>query len=207
MSDDPNIDDRMEARQKQLEQRQQVEQHSENLSQDKKQVAGRKYNADFFSRIADSDLESEHPALKAIEEELPATFSSAHITGQRRKTFEARQDLLNRAKAERVVTEHSPGADLRRRPGLHAVARGDSPEIQSPSLSGTVDVDTLPEDLDPSQKRVYREAIREVATTQQSLAVAGTGLKQFTSATSETHQVKHDSEDDGWLSSAMGVFR
>jgi DNA-binding transcriptional regulator GbsR (MarR family) len=203
MTDD--FQERLEQKKQQLEAQQEKQQEAQNLSQDRQQVAGRQYNSSFFESVADSDLDSQQ--IPHIEDEHPATFSSAHITGQRRKSFEARQDLLNRAKAEQFVVERSPGAILKQYPGMHAVMRSEEISVQNPPTSGPVAeaADEVPSELDAAERRAHRTALREVATTQQSLAVGGSGLRQFTTATSETHTVQHDS-DDGLLGRAMGVF-
>jgi len=204
MSQD-SFEERLRLRKKQLETEQEVKEEAKNLDQDRREVAQRQYSKSFYEKIANSDLESS--SISGIEDELPATFSDAHISGQRRRTYEARQDLINRAKAEKWIVERSPGALLKQYPGLHAVMLGNEVEVENPPTSGKVQVaaDAVPSEPDARERRAYRTAIREVATTQQSLAVGGTGLKQFTTATSETHTVQHDS-DDGWLGTAMGVF-
>jgi len=197
-----DVDKRLKARQRQLDQQQNKEESGRNLQTDRREVAKRKYSSSFFDRVADSDLESE--AQHKIEDKLPATFSNAHITGVRRRVYERQQALLNRAKAERFVVENKPGSVLKRNPGLHAVIRGEEVDVTNPPQSGRVSVDAVPQELDSEQRRVARGAIREVATTQQSLSVSGTGLRQFTTATSETHTVKHDSDDDGLFGSTIG---
>jgi hypothetical protein len=204
MSQD-SFEKRLRQREKQLEAEQEVKEEAKNLDQDRREVAQRQYSSSFYEKIADSDLDSHE--IPAIEAEHPATFSDAHISGQRRRSYEARQDLLNRAKAEQFVVERTPGALLKQNPGLHAVMRGEEVSLNDPPTSGPVKdaAHEVPDELDARERRAHRTALREVATTQQSLAVGGTGLKQFTTATSETHTVQHDS-DDGLLGTAMGVF-
>lgn len=199
-----DIEERLEHRRAQLDQKQEAEEESRNLQQNRQEVSRRKFSTSFFDKVANSDLDSE--LQHKIEEALPATFSSAHITGQRRPEYSLQQDLLNRAKAERFVTEHSPGAHLKQHPGLRAVADGQRPEITQPPMAGSVRPDDagVPELLTPAERRIARSAIREVATTQQSLAVGGTGLKQFTTATSEVHNVDHSDDDDGLIAAATG---
>jgi len=198
------LDERMARRKQQLAQKQEAEEESRNLNQNRQEVSRRKFSASFFDKISDSDIDSE--LRHKIEEELPATFSSAHITGQRRPEYAVQQELLNRAKAERYVAEHTPGALLKQHPGIRAVADGQEPEINNPPMAGPVSTDdaNTPALLSTRERRIARSAIREVATTQQSLAVGGTGLKQFTTATSEVHNVDHNSDDDSLIARATG---
>jgi hypothetical protein len=206
MSQQQDFDERLKQREKQLEQKQEKEEEARNLQADRQQVQNRQYSRSFYEKIADSDL-NDSLSIPGIEDEHPAVFSNAHISGQRDRHYVRQQEFLNRAKAEQFVLERSPGRLLERNPGIHAVMRGDEVELTGGvPLSGTVsDAGAeVPSRLDTAERRAHRLALREVATTQQSLAVGGVALKQLTTATSETHTVKHDSEDDGLISSVTG---
>jgi len=170
------LDERLAHRKQQLAQKQEAEEESRNLNQNRQEVSRRKFSASFFDKISDSDLSSSMDI--SVVDALPGTFSSAHITGQRRPEYALQQELLNRAKAERFVTERTPGALLKQHAGLRAVAEGREPEINSPPMAGPVSTTDaeVPEQLSTAERRIARSAIREVATTQQSLAVGGTGL-------------------------------
>jgi hypothetical protein len=162
------------------------------IQTNRREVAERKFNPSFLRRIQDADLDSDlHDWLEA---EFPALFSGAHIVGQRSGQYEAQQEFLNRAKAERYIAETSPGALLQRHPGVHASMAGTTPEQAIQPITS-------------DEKRVVRDAM-EVATARQGLAVGARGLRSVTTATSETRTVRHEDgeDDDGVLSRASGVL-
>jgi len=206
---DDDVSKHIEAEEQRLKTQAQVDRVEQNLNQNAREAEKRTFSSGFFTTVADADVDSDVLSkYRNVEDTLPATFSNAHLIGQRDPVYAQQQELLNRAKAERYVAERRPGAILERRPGVHAVMRGDEPRVSNPPMSGKVSSvkSEVPSRMDAAQRRVIRSAIREIATTRQSLAVGGTGIRQFTSATSETHRVDHSDDDGGILSSATGVF-
>lgn len=169
---------------------------AQGLTANQRHVDERKFNPSFLERIQEADVDSEiHDWLQV---EFPALFSGAHIVGQRADHYEQQQEFLNRAKAERFVTENNPGSLLQRHPDVAASMTGETPDDRAECHAHALSTD---------ERRVTRNAM-EVATTRQSLAVGARGLRSVTTATSETRTVRQetDDEDGSLLASATGVF-
>ena len=171
----------------------------------------RTFSASFFERLTAPDIEPEGALAElspgaGVEPKLPSLLSSTNVVGRRHADFNKELELLNRGRAKQVVSEHDSGSLLRRQPGIHAVLRGEEPRIERPPTSGRVSraADAVPADLSPEQRRALRSAIRDIATQLGSMSVSATGLRQFTSATSERHTVTHDDDDSGLISRASG---
>jgi len=163
------------------------------VSQNARHVDERKFNPSFLQRIQEADVDSE--VHDWLQDEFPSLFSGAHIIGQRQEHYEEQQEFLNRAKAERFISEQTTGSLLRRHPGVMATMEGE--DAREAAVS----------EMTTDQKRVVRAAM-EVATTRQSLSVGARGLRSVTTATSETRTVRQETDDesDGLLASATGVF-
>lgn len=169
---------------------------TQGLTANQRHVDERKFNPSFLERIQDPDVDSEiHDWLVA---EFPALFSGAHIVGQRQDHYEEQQEFLNRAKAERFITENDPGSLLQRHPSVAMSMDGETPESHHDAHAHALTTD---------ERAVVRNGM-EVATTRQSLAVGARGLRSVTTATSETRTVRQETDDDdsGLIGSATGVF-
>jgi hypothetical protein len=142
-----------------------------------KQISERTFNPSFLKRLQDPDVDSEQ--YDWVSEEFPALLSGAQIIGQRDEHFEAQQEFLNRAKAERVIAEQDTGSLLKRHEGVLA------------TMEGTTREDVSARGLSSHEQRVIRSAM-EVATSRQGLAVGASGLESVTTATSETRTVRHE---------------
>jgi len=159
-------------------------------------------NPEFLKQLQEPDVDSD--LWDWLEDEIGPALSGSHILGVRDESYEEQQHLLNRNKAERWVSERTPGRLLRENPHMLAQAQGVTGWRQS---EGPESDPEFREPLTSRKKRVLRAAA-EVVTTKETMAIEGRGIDATSTATVENRTVTNEQQEaKGIKDRAAGVFR
>lgn len=160
------------------------------------QTKERIQNPNFFEEVRDVDAES--ALFQELESEFGEIFSKAQAVGVRSSDHEQNRRLLNPVVANQLIAEHNPGTLAKQDDYVLAVMRGD----------GNPDAKTFREPFTSAERRVVKNAMTQLLTNIQSLAMEGEGLDKVTTATTETRTTERSAEEEnGWKSRAKELVR
>jgi hypothetical protein len=176
-----------------------------------KKVSERKHNPQFYDRYTRTSLEDSEKWSHLVNEEEP-WLADDHVLANRRQIYRQQRELLNTVRAEQSITGANPGARLREKPILHALAQGvpvalDRAIPLTAAGQQTIEI-TDPDYVPPmdSEERTKYDDLARVATARQSMGVDRAGSEALTTATTETRNVREEENDENAIASVSGVF-
>lgn len=187
--------------------------HKVAMEHQSRQVNERKHNPRFYDKYTRSSLEDSEK-WSHLANEYAVWLADDHVLSNRRQVHRLQRQLLNKVRAEQSVAGASPGARLREKPLLHALAQGIHPEVEEPkpltpggqqtiNLSDIIGY-TPPMD---TEERTVMDDIAALATARQAMGVDKAGSEALTTATTENRTVREEeNEESGVVGSISGVF-
>jgi len=135
-------------------------------------------NPEFFAQLRDFDIDTEE--FRNLEAQLGPLQSGGHLIGNRSEEYEREAKWLDKNRAERMITERSPGR----------LCRGKTLEIAQ-KVHDTKQ--SAKGELTSDQRRALRDAM-EVVTNIKSLGIDGAGLSSVTEATAVSRVEKSEEQ-------------
>ncbi|MFB6201306.1 MAG: hypothetical protein ABEI98_04775 [Halorhabdus sp.] len=176
-----------------------------------KKVSERKHNPQFYDRFTRTSLEDSEKFSHLVNEEAP-WLADDHVLANRRQIYRQQRELLNTVRAEQSIVGANPGARLREKPLLNALAQGvpvalDRTVPLTAAGQQTITIDD-PDYVPPmdSEERTKYDDLARVATARQSMGVDRAGSEALTTATTETRNVSEDKTESDAIESVSGVF-
>lgn len=204
--------DREEIARTQAESKAATTAHQVGIETQSRAVNERKHNPQFYEKYTKSDI-SESEKWSHLVNEYGPWLADDHVLSNRRQIYRLERQLLNKVRAEQSVVGASPGARLREKPMLNALAQGIQPELDEViplDAAGQATLDITHPDYTPpmdSEERTVMDDLAAVATARQSMGVDQAGSEALTTATTESRTVREDeTEEAGALTSISGVF-
>lgn len=186
--------------------------HKIGLQEQSRAVSERKNNPQFYEKYTKSDLE-ESDKWGYLTDEFKPWLADDHVLSNRRQVHRLQRELLNKVRAEQAVAGATPGARLREKPLLNALAQGIHPRLDGqPPLdaAGQSSITiTDPQYRPPmdADERSAMDDLANVATARQAMGVDRAGSEALTTATTENRTVREDeTEQSGTIGSISGVF-
>jgi hypothetical protein len=176
-----------------------------------RKVSERKHNPQFYDRFTRTSLEDSEKWSHLVNEEEP-WLADDHVLANRRQIYRQQRELLNTVRAEQSIAGATPGARLREKPLLNALAQGVPVEIERPMPLTAAGQQTIeindPEFVPPmdAEERAKYDDLARVATARQSMGVDRAGSEALTTATTETRNVREDETESDGISSVSEVF-
>lgn len=186
--------------------------HEIGIQSQSKAINSRKHNPQFYEKYTQTDLQDSRQWGHLVDEYRP-WLADDHVLSNRRQVYRLQRELLNKTRAEQAVAGASPGARLREKPLLNALAQGIHPTLDQP-----VDLDaagqsaisiTDPQYSPPmdARERSVMDDIANLATARQAMGVDQAGSEALTTATTESRTVREDeTEESSTIGSISGVF-
>jgi hypothetical protein len=204
--------DHKEAARTQVESQAAAAAHRVGIESQHRAVSERKQNPQFYDKFTSTDL-AESEKWGHLVNEFRPWLADDHILANRRQVYRLQRELLNKVRAQQAVVGASPGARLREKPLLNALAQGVHPELDDVvpmDAAGQASIDiTDPEFTPPmdSEERTVMDDVANIATARQSMGVNQAGNEALTTATTENRTVREDdTEQTGVVGSVSGVF-
>jgi hypothetical protein len=176
-----------------------------------KQVSERKHNPQFYDKFTRTSLSDSEKFSHLVNEEAP-WLADDHVLANRRQIYRQQRELLNTTRADQSIVGANPGARLREKPLLNALAQAVAVELDraAPLTAAgqqTIDIND-PEYVPPmdAEERTKYDDLARVATARQSMGVDRAGSEALTTATTETRNVREDETEDRAIESVSGVF-
>lgn len=186
--------------------------HEVGIKQQSKDVSERKNNPRFYDRYTKSDLENSEKWSHLINEYKP-WLADDHILSNRRQVYRLERQLLNKVRAQQSVVGASPGARLREKPLLHALAQGVHPELEQVvplTIAGqrSLNLSDIKEYSEPmdAEERTVMDDVANVATARQAMGVDSAGSEALTAVQTENKTVREDETEESTVASVSGVF-
>jgi hypothetical protein len=148
----------------------------------------RKENPDFADTVRDADVDSRK--FDDLEDELGALLSGSHAFGNRDPTYERWAKWVNENRGERLIAERTSGRLC------------DESVMACYQKAGKAPQDADPRPLESDRRRAFRAA-HDAATSYQTLAIEGEGLRALTDATT-VHKREESSESKSLKERAVG---
>lgn len=209
MSDDQNADERARTH---TESQAAAAAHEIGMQSQSRAVNSRKHNPQFYEKYTKTDLADSRKWGHLVDEYRP-WLADDHVLANRRQVYRLQRELLNNVRAEQAIAGLSPGARLKEKPLLNALAQGINPELESPvplDAAGQSAVEINDPAYQPPitpQERSVMDDISNVATARQSMGVDQAGSEALTTATTESRTVREEeSEESSTIGSISGVF-
>lgn len=175
-------------------------------------VSERKNNPQFYEKYTKTDLEDSRKWGHLVDQFRP-WLADDHVLSNRRQVYRLQRELLNKVRAEQAVAGTTPGARLREKPLVNALAQGLNPELDDAvplDAAGQSAVKIRNPEFEPpmdSQERSVMDDIANIATARQAMGVDQAGSEALTTATTESRTVREDeTEERSAVSSISGVF-
>lgn len=176
-----------------------------------KKVSERKHNPQFYERYTRSSLTESEKFSHLVNEEAP-WLADDHVLANRRQIYRQQRELLNTVRAEQSIVGANPGARLREKPLLNALAQGVPVELDrtvplTAAGQQTIEINdpAFVPPMDAEERTKYDDLAR-VATARQSMGVDRAGSEALTTATTETRNVREDETESDTIESVSGVF-
>jgi len=186
--------------------------HRVSMESQARKVNERKHNPRFYDKFTESSVTDSEMWRRLVDREA-TWLADDHVLSNRRQVHRLQRQLLNQIRAEQSVVAGSPGARLREKPLLHALAQGVHPQLDEMvplDAAGQATVDISDPEFTPSmdsQERRALDDLAKVATARQAMGVEQAGSEALTTATTESRTVREDeTEADGIVGSVSGVF-
>lgn len=187
--------------------------HQVGLEAQSRKVNERKHNPQFYDKFTQSDLR-ESEKWGHLTNEFAPWLADDHVLSNRRPVFRLERQLLNKVRAEQSVAGASPGARLKEKPLLNALAQGVHPRLDEAipldaAGQSTLDLSRDPEYTPPmdTEERTAMDDVASLATARQAMGVDQAGSEALTTATTESRTVREDeTEQSGTIGSISGVF-
>jgi len=186
--------------------------HQMGLEAQARKVNQRKQNPKFYDKFTKSDLEDSDKWGWMTDHWAP-WLADDHILANRRQVYRLQRELLNKARSEQAVAGMSPGARLKEKPLLNALAQGINVKLEEPiplDASGQQSLTITDPQYQPpmsADRKSAMDDLANLATARQSMGVDQAGNEALTTATSESRTVREEeTEESGVMSSVSGVF-
>lgn len=186
--------------------------HQVGIETQSRAVNARKHNPQFYEKYTKSDI-AESEKWSHLVNEFGPWLADDHVLSNRRQIYRLERQLLNKVRAEQSVVGASPGARLREKPLLNALAQGVQPELEDViplDAAGQATITISDPDFTPpmdAEERTVMDDIASVATARQSMGVEQAGSEALTTATTESRTVREDeTEESSAITSISGVF-
>ena len=186
--------------------------HQVGIESQSTKVNQRKHNPEFYSKFVRSSI-SRSEKWSHLVNEHAAWLADDHVLSNRRQVYRLERQLLNKVRAEQSVVGASPGARLREKPLLNAIAQGVHPTLEQPvplNAAGQSTITITDPDYAPpmdAEERTAMDDLAGVATARHAMGVDQAGSEALTTATTETKTVREDeSEESGAIASISGAF-
>lgn len=175
-------------------------------------VHSKKHNPQFYEKYTQTDLSESRKWGHLVDQYRP-WLADDHVLSNRRQIYRRQRELLNKVRAEQAVAGASPGARLKEKPLLNALAQGIHPELDDPvplDVAGQSSVEITSPQYEPpmdAHERSVMDDIANLATARQAMGVEQAGSEALTTATTESRTVREDeTESSSAVSSISGVF-
>jgi hypothetical protein len=185
--------------------------HEIGVKSQQRKVSERKHNPQFYERYTKSSLE-EGKKWSDLYIEEEAWMADDHVLANRRQIHRQQRDLLNPVRAEQSIAGRDPGARLREKPLLNALAQGipvamDRPVPLTAAGQQTIDIND-PDFVEPigAEEKTKYDDLAHIATARQSMGVDRAGSEALTTATTENRTVREDETESDTIRSAAEVF-
>jgi len=186
--------------------------HRVSMESQARKVNERKHNPRFYDKFTRSSVKDSEMWRRLLDREA-TWLADDHVLSNRRQVHRLQRQLLNQVRAEQSIVAGAPGARLREKPLLHALAQGVHPELdEMPPLdaAGQATINISDPRFTPamdSEERRALDDLAKVATARQAMGVDQAGSEALTTATTESRTVREDeTEADGIVGSVSGVF-
>jgi len=186
--------------------------HEVGVKSQSKAVHSKKHNPQFYEKYTQSDLKDSRKWGHLVDQYRP-WLADDHVLSNRRQVHRLQREMLNKVRAEQAIAGASPGARLREKPLLNALAQGIHPELENPvplDISGQSAITITDPEFEPpmdAQERSVMDDIANLATARQAMGVDQAGSEALTTATTEQKTVREDETDESsTISSISGVF-
>lgn len=176
-----------------------------------RKVSERKHNPQFYDKFTRTSLQDSEKFSHLVNEEA-TWLADDHVLANRRQIYRQQRELLNTVRAEQSIVGATPGARLREKPLLNALAQGVPIRLDKAvplTAAGQQTIEINDPDFTPpmdSEERTKYDDLARVATARQSMGVDRAGSEALTTATTETRNVREDETEDSAISSVSGVF-
>jgi len=186
--------------------------HEIGLRRQSEAVHSKKHNPQFYEKYTQTDLKESRKWGHLVDRYKP-WLADDHVLSNRREVYRRERELLNKVRAEQAAAGLNPGARLKEKPLVNALAQGIHPELAEPvplDAPGQSAVEITDPQFDPpvdSEELSAMDDIANLATARQAMGVEQAGSEALTTATTEQKTVREDeSEESSALSSVSGVF-
>ncbi len=204
--------ERQEAARTQTESRAAASAHEYGIKAQTAQVNDRKQNPRFYDKYTRSSVE-ESDRWEGIVDEFSIWLADDHVLSNRRQIHRQQREILNKTRAQQAIVGRTPGARLREKPFLNALAQGVNVELdEAVALDAAgqqahgVDDPQYAPPIGPEERSALDD-LGNLATARQAMGVDQAGSEALTTATTESRTVREEeSEETGITGSISGVF-
>ena len=187
--------------------------HQSGLQTISRAVNERKHNPQFYDKYTRSSIESSEKWSHLVNEYAP-WLADDHVLSNRRQVYRLERQLLNKVRAEQSIAGATPGARLREKPLLNALAQGVRHRLDrliplDAAGQSTLDLSRNPDYTPPmtAEERTVMDDLASVATARHAMGVDQAGSESLTTATTESRTVHNNEEEShGTIRSISGVF-
>lgn len=183
--------------------------HEVGIKSQSRAVNSRKHNPQFYEKYTKSSLEDSEKWSHLTNEYGP-WLADDHVLSNRRKVHRLQRELLNKTRAEQSIAGMNPGARLKEKPLLNALAQGVHPTIHEPvslDMSGQSTIEITDPAYSPpadADERTVMDDVANIATARQAMGVEQAGSEALTTATTENRTVREDETEESGLAGSVG---
>ncbi len=203
---------RREAAQTRTESQAAATAHEVGMRAQAKQMHERKQNPQFYDKFTRSSIKDSEK-WSHLQNEYATWLADDHVLSNRRQVYRQQREILNKTRAEQAIAGATPGARLRGKPFLNALAQGVNPDRDEPvplDGAGQQSVTITDPEFSPpmdSEERTVMDDVAALATARQAMGVDQAGSEALTTATTESRTVREEETDEsGVVGSISGVF-
>lgn len=184
--------------------------HRVGLEQQSRAISERKQNPRFYDRYTRTSLEDSE-RWGYLVDEFSALLADDHVLSNRRQVYRLQRELLDKVRAEQSIVGATPGARLREKPLLNALAQGEQVTLtemvplDAPGQQSIQMPDGYRGPMDADERTAVGDVAR-LATARHAMGVDKAGSEALTTATTESRTVREDETEESKISSIGKVF-